>query len=130
MSKANQQHIKARYNLSGYKQADIQYSEIGDRSYVEFNGYSSAVISNPKRRPDLRKKLVSTPLRSYIAVREVWFRNFEIRDLAINQFKNSRRNADPAIRGSWCVTFKDPIARLRYIIAYVDGRKYIDIHNS
>ncbi|WNC67528.1 hypothetical protein RI845_13500 [Thalassotalea nanhaiensis] len=131
MSKDKLQNIRVRYNLTNYTQIDMQYLEVGSRSYIEFNGYSSAVIKNPKRRPDLRSKLKSEPLRQYIRLRsDVWFRNIELKDIAINQFKNSRRNADPPIKNSWCVTFIDKLTRSRYIFAYINGKKYIDIHKS
>jgi hypothetical protein len=126
-----QQNIRVRYNLTGFKQADINYVETGQRSYVEVDGYSAAVISNTKRRPDLRKVLKSDPLRCYSELREyAWFRNVEVKDVAINQFKNSRRNADPVIKNSWCVTFIDKLLRSRYIFACINGKKYIDIHKS
>lgn len=126
-----QQNIRGRYNLTGFKQTDIQYVEIGQRAYVEIDGYSAAVISNPKRRPDLRKILKYEPLRKYSDLRtNAWFRNVEVKDVAINQFKNSKRNADPAIKNSWCVTFIDKVTSKRYIFACINGKKYVDIHKS
>lgn len=131
MKNDKQQNIRVRYKLTGFKQTDIQYVEIGQRAYVEVDGFSAAVISNPKRRPDLRKVLQYEPLRRYSELREyAWFRNIEVKDVAINQFKNSRRNADQVIKNSWCVTFIDKLSGSRYIFACIKGKKYIDIHKS
>jgi hypothetical protein len=131
MKNDKQQNIRVRYNLTGFKQTNIQYVEVGERAYVEVDGFSAAVISNPKRRPDLRKVLMYDPLRRYSELREnAWFRNIEVKDVAINQFKNSRRNADSAIKNSWCVTFIDKLTRSRYIFACIKGNKYIDIYKS
>lgn len=131
MNKDKLQNIRARFHLTGYTQHDIQFNQVGSRSYVELDGYSASVIQNPKRRPDLRKNLKSTPLRCYEDLRsDVWFRNNQLTEIAINQFKGSRRNADPVINNSWCVTFVDALARKRYIFAYINGKKYFDIHNS
>jgi len=123
------QNIKQRYNLSGYKVADLEYTECNGRSYVEYNGKSSAVIKS-SRRPDLRKHLKSTPLRNYSKLREdVWYRNVEISDVAINQFKNTRRNSDQPINNTWCVTYIDKLTRKRYIYAYIDNKLQMNILN-
>lgn len=126
-----QQNIRVRYNLTGFKQTDIQYVEVGQRAYVEIDGVSAAVISNPKRRPDLRKVLMYEPLRCYSELRNnAWFRNSEVKDVAINQFKLSRSNVDQTIKNSWCVTFIDKLMNKRYIFACINGNKYIDIHKT
>jgi hypothetical protein len=117
-----QSYNRQKYNLTGFvKKADLTYTELNGRCYVEINGKSAAVITST-RRPNLTPRLKNQSLRGYADVREVWYRNFELKDVGINQFKDSRRNADKTIDNTWAVTYLCKLTDIRYIYAYVDNQ--------
>jgi hypothetical protein len=120
-------YYKNKYDLRGFTTSkDLIYLEVNGRCYIQKQDMMCAVVTSPKRRKDLRPKLIHQSLRAYITARDIWYRNIEFRDVGINQFRKSRSNNSEILEGTWGVTFICKITGIRHIYTYLNNKAYMN----